>query len=95
VMDLFREWDIDGDGTITRKEFLKAMPRLGLEVSKDAINQVRGLPDARCPAPLISTVFRAWPPRMPLIRPPFQSLLEPTQVHGSTPPAFIAPLGLL
>jgi len=40
VMDLFREWDIDGDGTITRKEFLKAMPRLGLEVSKDAINQL-------------------------------------------------------
>ena len=32
VMDLFREWDEDGDGHITRKEFRSAMVRMGLEV---------------------------------------------------------------
>ena len=32
VMDLFREWDEDGDGQITRKEFRAAMLRMGLEV---------------------------------------------------------------
>ena len=31
-MDLFREWDEDGDGQITRKEFRAAMLRMGLEV---------------------------------------------------------------
>ena len=34
VIDLFREWDTDGDGQITRKEFHTAMPRLGFDVSK-------------------------------------------------------------
>ena len=34
VIDLFREWDADGDGQITRKEFHTAMPRLGFDVSK-------------------------------------------------------------
>ena len=33
VIDLFREWDEDGDGTVSKKEFRKAMPLLGLEVS--------------------------------------------------------------
>ena len=32
VMDLLREWDVDGDGEISRKEFHAAMPKLGLEV---------------------------------------------------------------
>ena len=32
MMDLFREWDEDGDGQITRKEFRSAMVRMGLEV---------------------------------------------------------------
>jgi len=40
VIDLFREWDADGDGTITRKEFHKAMPLLGFEVSKEEIDVV-------------------------------------------------------
>merc|ERR1712083_1037057 len=40
VIDLFREWDIDGDGQITRKEFHKAMPMLGLEVPKREIDKV-------------------------------------------------------
>ena len=30
VMDLFREWDEDGDGVITKKEFCHSMPRLGI-----------------------------------------------------------------
>ena len=34
ILDLFREWDTDGDGQITRKEFHTAMPRLGFDVSK-------------------------------------------------------------
>merc|ERR1740133_899303 len=38
VIDLFREWDEDGDGTVSKKEFRKAMPMLGLEVSKQDIN---------------------------------------------------------
>ena len=38
VMDLLREWDADGDGEISRKEFHAAMPKLGLEVSKSAID---------------------------------------------------------
>merc|ERR1740130_1213465 len=40
VMELFREWDEDGDGTITKKEFSRAMRQLGLQVTKDAIDKV-------------------------------------------------------
>ena len=40
VLDLFREWDTDGDGEVTRKEFHVAMPKLGLEVSKQAIDDL-------------------------------------------------------
>ena len=40
VMDLFREWDADGDGEITRKEFRKAMPMLGLEVPVSAVDEL-------------------------------------------------------
>ena len=40
VIDLFREWDEDGDGTVTKKEFRKAMPHLGLEVPKEAIDEL-------------------------------------------------------
>ena len=38
VIDLFREWDEDGDGTVSKKEFRKAMPLLGLEVPKKEID---------------------------------------------------------
>ena len=31
VIDLFKQWDNDGDGTISRSEFVKAMPMLGLQ----------------------------------------------------------------
>lgn len=29
VLDLFRKWDVDGDGIVTRAEFAKALPDLG------------------------------------------------------------------
>ncbi len=32
VIDLFRDWDEDGDGIISRKEFRQAMPALGLDM---------------------------------------------------------------
>ena len=32
VIDLFREWDEDGDGVVSKKEFRRAMPMLGLQV---------------------------------------------------------------
>ena len=34
VMDIFREWDEDGSGTITKKEFRRALPLLGLRLEK-------------------------------------------------------------
>ena len=34
VIDLFREWDEDGDGTVSKKEFRKALPMLGIQVAK-------------------------------------------------------------
>merc|ERR1712216_263754 len=40
VLDLFRDWDDDGNGEISRKEFHKAMPALGLEVPKKAIDEL-------------------------------------------------------
>jgi len=38
VMDLFRSWDADGDGEVTRAEFHKAMKALGLEVPKKDVD---------------------------------------------------------
>ena len=38
VIDLFREWDEDGDGTVSKKEFRKAMPLLGLHVPRKEID---------------------------------------------------------
>ena len=38
VIDMFREWDDDNSGAISKKEFLKAMPMLGLDVPKKEIN---------------------------------------------------------
>ena len=36
VLDLFREWDSDESGTISKKEFRQALPLLGLNCSKQA-----------------------------------------------------------
>jgi Ca2+-binding EF-hand superfamily protein len=40
VLDLFRSWDADGDGVITRREFHKAMYALGLKVPKGVIDSI-------------------------------------------------------
>ena len=32
MIDLFREWDSDGDGEITKKEFRATMARMGLDL---------------------------------------------------------------
>ncbi len=34
VIDLFREWDENGDGKVTKKEFRQALPLLGLDAAK-------------------------------------------------------------
>ena len=34
VLDIFREWDEDGSGTITKKEFRRALPLLGIRLEK-------------------------------------------------------------
>ena len=35
---LFKEWDEDGDGTIDKKEWRKAMPSLGIQASTDVLD---------------------------------------------------------
>ncbi len=40
ILDLFREWDADGDGEISKKEFRKAMPKLGFEVPLNVIDEL-------------------------------------------------------
>ena len=40
VIDLFREWDEDGSGTIDRKEFRRAMPLLGLDVPREVVDEL-------------------------------------------------------
>ena len=46
VIDLFREWDEDNNGKVTRAEFHKAMPLLGLDV----------------PAAEVDALFDSWDP---------------------------------
>ena len=38
VIDLFREWDENGDGVVSKKEFRRAMPLLGFDVPKPEID---------------------------------------------------------
>ena len=40
VLDLFREWDANGDGQISKKEFQKAMPMLGMDLPVKAVNDL-------------------------------------------------------
>ena len=38
MIDLFRQWDDNGDGMISKKEFRKVLPMLGADVSKEESN---------------------------------------------------------
>ena len=40
VIDLFREWDDDNSGSVSKKEFRKAMPMMGLDVPKEEIDKI-------------------------------------------------------
>ena len=40
VMNLFRDWDEDGNGLIDKDEFHKAMAPLGIQVSREACNDL-------------------------------------------------------
>ena len=40
VLDLFRDWDDDQSGTVTRDEFHKAMAELQFNVPKEAIDEL-------------------------------------------------------
>jgi len=40
ILDLFHEWDSEGGGTITRDEFRKALPRLGVHMAKDKVEDL-------------------------------------------------------
>ena len=46
VIDLFREWDDDGNGLVDKKEFRKAMSAMGIQASKEDINAVFDSMDA-------------------------------------------------
>ena len=37
VIDLFREWDENGDGTVSKQEFQRAMPMLGLHAPREEV----------------------------------------------------------
>jgi len=40
VIDLFREWDVNGDGTVSKQEFREAMPQLGLRAPPSVVDAV-------------------------------------------------------
>ena len=40
VIDLFRDWDEDGSGTVSKAEFFKIMPVLGVDAPKKVVSQV-------------------------------------------------------
>jgi len=40
VIDLFREWDVDGDGMVERHEFHRAMKQMKYDVPKKAIDEL-------------------------------------------------------
>ena len=40
VLDLFRSWDANGDGEVSRAEFHKAVPALGLDVPKPDVDEL-------------------------------------------------------
>ena len=44
IIDLFREWDDDNSGTVSKQEFRKAMALLGLEVLASRLSPPRAPP---------------------------------------------------
>ena len=40
VIDLFREWDEDASGSVSKKEFRKAMPMLGLQLPEKEVDGI-------------------------------------------------------
>jgi len=38
VLDLFRDWDTNGDGQVSKKEFRNAMPALGMDLPIDVVD---------------------------------------------------------
>ena len=46
VIELFREWDEDGNGEISRGEFYKALPLLGVSPRREVVDELFDLFDA-------------------------------------------------
>ena len=46
VMDLFRSWDRDGDGEVSKAEFHKAIPALGIDAPKADVDELFNMWDA-------------------------------------------------
>ena len=40
VVDLFREWDDNGDGLVSKKEFGKALRAIGVTAPKEEIDEL-------------------------------------------------------
>jgi len=40
VLDLFRQWDTDGDGSVSKAEFLSGLPKLGFNIDKKYIEEL-------------------------------------------------------
>jgi hypothetical protein len=40
VMDLFRDWDTDGDGQVSKKEFRRAMRKMGFDATRATVDEV-------------------------------------------------------
>merc|ERR1719188_1182909 len=38
VIDLFRQWDEDGNGKVSKKEFRRALPALGIHAQREEID---------------------------------------------------------
>ena len=40
VMNLFKKWDVDHDGRISKKEFRKAIPNMGFDAPREHIDEL-------------------------------------------------------
>ena len=45
VVDIFRQWDEDGSGTVSKREFARALPMLGLRVARERADELFDLID--------------------------------------------------